>query len=215
MNRQMVCDYIKKKYRVEPERPWPRFPGNEVFRHGDSKKWFALMMEVPGDRVGLAAADRVDVIDLKVKDCKAYFRHVMYAPGKIEAVARDRDGAEIARSELKTARGHNCIRLTPEKRSLRANGQDLCFLNIDITGQDGITRSSSDQKLMVTVEGAGRLKAFGSARPCMSENFYSGTHTTFYGKALAVIRAGYEPGEITVTVSGEGLESRSFTITVE
>jgi len=23
MNRQMVCDYIKKKYRVEPERPWP------------------------------------------------------------------------------------------------------------------------------------------------------------------------------------------------
>ena len=151
----------------------------------------------------------------KVKDCKAYFRHVMYAPGKIEAVARDRDGAEIARNELKTARGHNCIRLTPEKRSLRANGQDLCFLNIDITGQDGITRSSSDQKLTVTVEGAGRLQAFGSARPCMSENFYSDTHTTFYGKALAVIRAGYEPGEITVTVSGEGLESRSFTITVE
>ena len=78
-----------------------------------------------------------------------------------------------------------------------------------------ITRSSSDQKLTVTVEGAGRLQAFGSARPCMSENFYSDTHTTFYGKALAVIRAGYEPGEITVTVSGEGLESRSFTITVE
>ena len=49
----------------------------------------------------------------------------------------------------------------------------------------------------------------------MAENFYSDTHTTFYGKALAVIRAGYEEGTVKVTVSGEGLEDQSFEIQVE
>ena len=48
----------------------------------------------------------------------------------------------------------------------------------------------------------------------MPENFYSDTHTTFYGKALAVIRAGYEPGKIKVTVSGEGLEDQVLEIEV-
>lgn len=77
-----------------------------------------------------------------------------------------------------------------------------------------MTRSSADQKLTVKIERAGYLLAFGSARPHMKENFYSDTHTTFYGKALAVIRAGYEPGDIKVSVSGEGLETQSVVISV-
>lgn len=102
--------------------------------------------------------------------------------------------------------------LRPEKDKLRANGQDLCFLNLDLQGENGVTRASSEQKLTVRVEGAGTLQAFGSARPHMKENFYSEAHTTYYGKALAVIRAGYEPGEIRVTVSGEGLEPQELLL---
>ena len=151
----------------------------------------------------------------KTKDCKAIFRNIIYRNGKIEAEAYDRDGRAISRSELKTAKGKTVLRLCPEKTVLQADGQDLCFLNIDLTGQDGITRSSADQPLTVTVSGAGKLQAFGSARPHMAENFISCTHTTFYGKALAVIRAGYEPGEITVTVSGEGLDEKTIRLRTE
>lgn len=151
-----------------------------------------------------------------VKACKAVFRGVTYRPGHIEAAAYDKGGQEISRSELFTAKGKTAIRLTPEKTVLTANGQDLCFLNIDLAGrQNGVTRSSSDQKLTVTVEGAGTLQAFGSARPNMAENFVSDTHTTYYGKALAVIRAGYEPGEIKVSVRGEGLETAQIVISVK
>ena len=107
------------------------------------------------------------------------------------------------------------IKLSPEKTVLHANGQDLCFLPLDLVGENGVTISSKDQKLTVKVEGAGTLQAFGSARPNMPENFYSDTHTTFYGKALAVIRAGYEPGQIKVTVSGEGLEDQVLEIEVQ
>lgn len=98
---------------------------------------------------------------------------------------------------------------------LRPNGQDLCFLQLALTGEDGTILSSGDRKLTVEVTGAGALQAHGSARPCMAEDFVSASHTTFYGQSLAVIRAGYEPGLIRIKVSGEGLESAEIEIPVK
>ena len=75
MNRQMIFDYIKKEYNVLPEYPWQKYDGNAVFRHSDNRKWFALVMDVPGDKVGLDTAEYVDVINLKVDDM--FFRDVI------------------------------------------------------------------------------------------------------------------------------------------
>lgn len=158
-----------------------------------------------GEKIGVA----------KTKEYKAFFKNVPYQPGKLEAVSIDAFGEEISRAALESEEGTTKIKLSPEKTVLHANGQDLCFLPLDLVGENGVTISSKDQKLTVKVEGAGTLQAFGSARPNMPENFYSDTHTTFYGKALAVIRAGYEPGQIKVTVSGEGLEDQVLEIEVQ
>ena len=47
------------------------------------------------------------------------------------------------------------------------------------------------------------LQAFGSGNPVTTETFNSATHTTFDGRALAIVRpAG--AGEITVTATAEG-----------
>ena len=70
-----------------------------------------------------------------------------------------------------------------EKTELLADGQDLCYLNIDLVGEDGITKSSEDMPISIEVSGAGTLQAFGSAKPNMGEDFHSRQHTTYYGKA--------------------------------
>ena len=75
MNRQMVYDYIKQKYNVMPEYPWRKYGGNAVFRHSDNNKWFALVMDIQRDRVGLAGTDYVEVINLKVDDM--FFRDLI------------------------------------------------------------------------------------------------------------------------------------------
>ena len=68
MDRQTIYDYIKKKYKVKPEYPWKSYPTNAVFRHSDNRKWFALVMTVGGDKLGLPDPDPVDVVNLKVDD---------------------------------------------------------------------------------------------------------------------------------------------------
>lgn len=75
MDRQTVFDYIKKKYKVQPEYPWRTSRSNAVFRHADNNKWFALVMDVQGDKVGHAGADYVDVINLKIDDM--FFRDLI------------------------------------------------------------------------------------------------------------------------------------------
>ena len=114
-----------------------------------------------------------------------------------------------------TAKEETVLSVIPEKQVLKANGQDLCFLDLRITDAEGTVKSSADQKLTITVEGTGTLQGFGSARPHMAETFVDAAHTTYRGYALAAIRAGYEAGEIKVTVSGDGLEAQTITLQVE
>jgi beta-galactosidase len=63
---------------------------------------------------------------------------------------------------------------------------ELAYVNIDLVGENGVVESNDDRKLTLIVEG-GKLLGFGSANPCTEERFDSGSYTTFYGKALAVV----------------------------
>ena len=146
----------------------------------------------------------------KPKKDIAKFRKIPYEAGKIEAIAYDSSGKETARTTLVSATGKTSIKLTPETTNLCANGQDLCFLNIDLIGENGITKSSVDQELKIEISGPATLQGYGSARPNVEESFCNDTFKTFYGKSLAVIRAGYEPGTVTVKVSGKGLDTQEL-----
>ena len=75
MDRQIVFDYIRKKYKILPEYPWRRYDSNAVFRHADNKKWFALVMDVQRDKLGIPGAEYVDVINLKIDDM--FFRDII------------------------------------------------------------------------------------------------------------------------------------------
>ena len=66
--RETVFAYIKRKYNISPEYPWVKYGSNAVFRHSDNKKWFALVMSVGKDKLGLPGEGSVDVVDLKIDD---------------------------------------------------------------------------------------------------------------------------------------------------
>ena len=54
--REEIYRYMKKKYKAEPEFLWKRFPDYAVFRHQDNRKWFAIIMDVPAEKLGLPAS---------------------------------------------------------------------------------------------------------------------------------------------------------------
>ncbi|XXQ68553.1 hypothetical protein ACKLNO_01410 [Neisseriaceae bacterium B1] len=64
--RQYLTDFIAQQYQVVPEFFWRNYPDYAVFRHAHNRKWFAMMMNVSGSLVGLDAADKVDVMNVKL-----------------------------------------------------------------------------------------------------------------------------------------------------
>ena len=65
MNRSQLDKYITDKYGVTAERLFKKNPGFQAYRHNDTKKWFAMIMDIPKSRLGLGAQDIIDVVNLK------------------------------------------------------------------------------------------------------------------------------------------------------
>ena len=65
MDRGELKKYIFESYGIEPDCPWPKYPSYEVFRHGENRKWFALVMDIPRCRLGLDGDEVLTVVNLK------------------------------------------------------------------------------------------------------------------------------------------------------
>lgn len=63
--RERITQYIQDTYGTEAEYLWADSPGNAIFRHPASKKWFAAMMRVLPEKLGLTGAEALDVMDIK------------------------------------------------------------------------------------------------------------------------------------------------------
>jgi hypothetical protein len=142
----------------------------------------------------------------KVKECKAIFK-VKYVPGMIKAIAFDANGREAGRTVLVSAAGERKIAVRPEKTEVKPG--EIVYVPVNIEGVNGVVESNADRKLTVTVEG-GELLAFGSANPCTEEQYHTGSFTTYYGRSLAVVRAG-EAGRVSVSAS-DGRETAQAQI---
>ena len=65
MDRDTLRQYILENYAAVNDFPWISNPTYEVFRHESSKKWFALVMEIPRSRLALQGEDIFTVLNLK------------------------------------------------------------------------------------------------------------------------------------------------------
>ncbi len=68
MNRCELEKYIFEKYGVKPEFPWDNQDSYGVFRHGDNKKWFAVIMRIPVSKLGIMENRQANVVNLKITD---------------------------------------------------------------------------------------------------------------------------------------------------
>ena len=136
---------------------------------------------------------------------------VPFAPGRLVAVA-SRDGHEVARDEVDTAGPPAAVRLTPDKRTIAADGRSLSYFTVDVVDAHGVLVPDADNAISFDVRGAGRLVGLDNGREEDAENYKASTRQAFNGKALAIVASGDRPGPITVTATADGLAPARSTI---
>ena len=136
-----------------------------------------------------------------------------YLAGDLVAVSYV-DGKEVSRDQLQSGKSAAAIRLTPEKDVISADGMSLCYVDVEIVIENGDVLPFEERVVNASAEGAAVLQAFGSARAKTEESYVSGSVPAYQGRAMAVLRAGTEAGEVTLKVTAEGLASAEATIKV-
>ena len=65
MTRAELTRYIFDTYSVEPDYPFSDDNVSAVFRHAGNRKWFALVMNIPAQKLGLPSDARIDIVNMK------------------------------------------------------------------------------------------------------------------------------------------------------
>lgn len=149
-----------------------------------------------------------------VKKYRALFK-VAYKSGTLMAEALDERGKVISSHSLTTAGAETVLTAKPDKKVLRANNQDLCYLPIEFTDKAGNLKPYVEQRVEIDVSGAATLAGFGSALCKTDEVFDKNYHDSYRGRALAVLRAGNTPGKAVITVNSTGVEPVTVEVEVK
>jgi len=104
------------------------------------------------------------------------------------------------------------VRLTADRGSLRADGQDLSFVTVETLDAEGRFQPNADQDVQFSISGPGTIAAVGNGDGKDGDPYQGDRRKLFQGRALAVVRASKQSGSIQLTAAIPGLGSGVVTI---
>ena len=187
---------------------WPGHEGKpiEVEIYSRSPK---VRLYLNGEVVGEKSTTRKE-------EYKAIFK-IPYQPGVLRAEAIDENGNVIAelnngRNELKTAGEPYAIRAYADRTNLKADGQDLAFITVEVVDKQGVVCPNASNELAFSVKGKGKFIAAGNADIKELDTTVDSKHKAWKGRALAVVKASMKSGKTVLTVTSPGLRSATVVL---
>jgi len=186
------------------EVPYYHFPGSEgmPLTVNVYTRYPEVRLELNGKVIG---QEKVSADDLT-----AAFK-VDYRPGTLKAVAFD-NGKAVDSVILTTAGKPVKLRLTADRKEIRASRNDLTYVTAEVVDVEGRLVPDAILPLQFTISGNGEIAATGSANPSDIQSFKKPEHRTFRGKFLIIIRPKGAAGKIKLTARGDGLTGSDLVI---
>jgi beta-galactosidase len=121
-------------------------------------------------------------------------------------------GKPVNTSILSTAGEPNLIRLTADRTEIKADGQDLSFITVELTDEKGIRNPKAENLVKFEIEGPGTIAGVGNANPVSTESYVLPERKAWQGKCLVIIKSENQPGEIHLKVTSGVLITGEITI---
>lgn len=132
--------------------------------------------------------------------------NVPYTPGHIEA--RGINGTDtVARHELRTASDPVALIATPDRTTLKADGQDLSYIQLQLVDKQGIPVPHKNLRIRGSIEGEGRLIGLINNDLRRTTPFTSTEDVTSFGRAFAVVQTTRKAGTIRLRLDVEGFSA--------
>ena len=196
---------------------WNREAGEKVslytYTNGDEVELF-----LNGKSLGVKKNSNDPKLRARIK-----WDDIAYAPGALLAVAR-KNGKVVARHQIETTGEAVALKLVPDMETWHADGKDLVHVRIYAVDKKGrrvlnVKDAKAFDKLTFTVKGDANIVAVDNGNIASDELHIGKTQleksiqrNLFQGSALVILRAGYKPGKIELSVAGEKMKAKKLVL---
>jgi hypothetical protein len=137
---------------------------------------------------------------------------VTYEPGELKAVAY-KGTAQVGEKVMRTAGPPASLRLTPDRTTLAATGEDLSFVLVEALDAQGNPAPLADNPVEFAVDGAGEIAGIDNGDQVSMDSFVDSKHKLFFGKAMLIVRSREgQAGPIRVTAKAQGLKEATASL---
>ncbi len=140
---------------------------------------------------------------------------VVYQPGEVKAVAYNADGSVAGEKIIRTAGKPDHLVLTADRKSMKADGEDLLYITVQVADKDGNIVPTDSREVKFTAKGAGRFRATANGDPTSVRLFHLPEMDLFSGAATAIVQAADKPGTLTFEARAKGVRPARLVIPVE
>ncbi len=139
---------------------------------------------------------------------------VPYSKGSLKAVGYE---GEMVKSvyTLSTTGQTIKIGLKPDRTTINADGQDLCFITVELQDSNGLRTPKATNKVTFKIEGPGSIIAVGSSNPRSVESFQKPYRNAYQGRCLVIVKAERKSGRIVLRAETDKIKPTSVIITAK
>jgi len=143
------------------------------------------------------------------------WNEVVYQSGSIKVVGYNHEGQRMCDKEIKTAGKPHNIELIADRETIKANGEDLCFVKVRIVDKEGNLCPLADNLVHFKLEGDGEIACVGNGNPISHEPYQAKYRKAFHGLCIVVVRSTQQEGCIELTATSEGLLEKQILLKTE
>ena len=192
-----------------PHWTWPERKGEvtPVYCYTDGVEAELFVNGKSQGRIRKNPAERLDRYRLR-------WNNVKYEAGEIRVVAYDAQGNKIGEDSRRTAGKPTAIVAQADRKSYRADGEDLVFVTIGVADSKGVAVPTCNNELTFEVTGAGSFEAVCNGDATSLESFKQPRMKLFNGELVVVLRTGRQAGNIRLTIKDSKGELKAKTLEI-
>ncbi|MCC8627151.1 beta-galactosidase GalA [Xanthomonas vesicatoria] len=200
---------------------WTSEPVLHLFPHWN---WDGLLQADDNGHVQVWCHSNLDAVELLVngisqglQQVPAYGHvewRVTYAPGAIEARGY-RGGTLVLSQRRETGGKPAAIRLSCDRDSLHADGEDVAVVKVEIVDAQGRIVPNTDNLVHFALRGPARLIGVGNGDPSSHEDDKTPRRKAFNGLCMALLQSALAHGDIVLQATAPGLTSATLRIPAE
>ena len=192
-----------------PHWTWPERKGEvtPVYCYTDGVEAELFVNGKSQGRIRKNPAERLDRYRLR-------WNNVKYEAGEIRVVAYDAQGNKIGEDSRHTAGKPTAIVAQADRKSYRADGEDLVFVTIGVADSKGVAVPTCNNELTFEVTGAGSFEAVCNGDATSLESFKQPRMKLFNGELVVVLRTSEHPGTIRLNIKDSKGKLKAKTLEI-